>query len=396
MPWCAICRRDYGGQEGTACPRCGRGEQHSEQEPRPAAKSPDASERPETASKPPALKPAHLAVLDGRPSSGSQDLAPDNLSDRAIDRPARRRLISSAGPSVPVRKQANDSVPSTWMARLEAARLVSGQLADKAAPPPLGPPPLKPAGAKSSSPTASSTPDVSGPPLKPDAPVGQPAHLLVAQLEAEEARRKAEESERVAALLAGDKSDEIAQVEIEVKAPTAAKKRVPDWVVFSAIGMILLAIVGFAVSKAKKEPPPVAQVDPAVQAAATRARQAVAAFDEGNRLQLENKPDAAIKAYASAIELDPQFARAERGLAVAYASKGDDEQAVEHYRNFLRLAPDATDAEDVRKILDQYERTQEKKKAAEAAARDAAARPAAPTSAHGATHARKSPHRRGR
>lgn len=282
------------------------------------------------------------------------------------------------------------------MARLEAARLVSGQLADKAAPPPLGPPPLKPAGAKSSSPTASSTPDVSGPPLKPDAPVGQPAHLLVAQLEAEEARRKAEESERVAALLAGDKSDEIAQVEIEVKAPTAAKKRVPDWVVFSAIGMILLAIVGFAVSKAKKEPPPVAQVDPAVQAAATRARQAVAAFDEGNRLQLENKPDAAIKAYASAIELDPQFARAERGLAVAYASKGDDEQAVEHYRNFLRLAPDATDAEDVRKILDQYERTQEKKKAAEAAARDAAARPAAPTSAHGATPARKSPHRRGR
>jgi len=97
-----------------------------------------------------------------------------------------------------------------------------------------------------------------------------------------------------------------------------------------------------------------------------RKRQAVTALEEGHKLALEQKPDEAIRSYAKALELDPMMAGAERGLAIGYAAKNDDASSLEHYKAYLKLAPNAPDADDVRAIIDKYEK--KKQQAAEAAA----------------------------
>jgi hypothetical protein len=364
MPWCAICRRDYSGQDGNPCPQCGNGgeqpsevasrtntDPHAQQieaAPIESAPPPD----PQTSSSPP--RPAHLAILEQAPASSSPPLLDPS------DRSPRRRLVSSAGPAVPIRKQANDSVPSTWMSRLEAAKLVTQPEQQKNGPPPIQkagqPPPLRPQGAGQ-------------PPKeekKPPAQVGQPAHLLVAQLEAEDKIRSDEEAQRVSALFDGDKSDEISKVEIPFSADEVKRKKIPDWIVVLVLAVIVVGVVSVVVVMTKKEPGPSAEIDPAVRAAAQKRREAIIALEEGHKLALEGKAkaDEAIKVYSRALELDPLLASAERGLAIAYAAKENEEQAVEHYKSYLRLSPQATDADTVRKIVSDYEK--KKKKAAEA------------------------------
>jgi len=56
----------------------------------------------------------------------------------------------------------------------------------------------------------------------------------------------------------------------------------------------------------------------------------------------------------------------QRGLAIGYAAKNDDASSLEHYKAYLKLAPNAPDADDVRAIIDKYEK--KKQQAAEAAA----------------------------
>jgi tetratricopeptide (TPR) repeat protein len=346
MPWCVICRAEYAGSDGAACPRCGTGASAGDA---PAAAAPAAtpSPAPETNDE---SRPAHLAVLDStRPVLNKID----------SERIAKKRLVSSAGPSVPVRKQANDSVPTSWMSRLEAAR-TTAQPGQNAPPPPQPappsvPPPLKPHA------------NGSGSAKKADDPVGKPAHLLIAQLEAEEEKRSKADAARAAALFADDKSDEIARVEIALNEDSIKKKRIPDWVVILVIAVVVLGAIAAVAFRVRKEAGPKATIDPVVAAQAERKKQAVAALDLGHNLVNEQKPDEAIQSYAKALELDPMMASAERGLAIAYAAKNDDEKAIEHYRAYLKLAPNASDAEDVRGILDKYEK--KKKEAADAAER---------------------------
>lgn len=345
MPWCVICRAEYAGSDGAACPRCGTGAAAVEKKTDVAEPQPEAP--------PPAPQPAHLAVLDSsRPVLNRTD----------SERIAKKRLVSSAGPSVPVRKQANDSVPSSWMSRLEAARTTAqpgqpgGSGPQPSAAPPSGPPPLK-RGDNSGG---------SGPEKKAEAPVGKPAHLLIAQLEAEEEKRSKAEAQRTAALFAEDKSDDIAKVEIALNEDQIKKKRVPDWVVLLALAVVVIGVVAIVVLRVKKEAGPQATIDPAVAAQAERKKQAVLALDEGHNLVAQQKLDEAIKSYSRALELEPTMGRAERGLGTAYAQKNDDVRAVEHYKAFLKLEPNAADADEVRQILDSYEK--KKKEAADAAA----------------------------
>lgn len=312
-------------------------------------------EAPAAAEAPPVpeARPAHLSVLDsGRPVSSPSLQALKAEHDRI----PKKRLVSSAGPSVPVRKLSNDSVPSSWMARLEAARTTAQPSSPNApaqeASTPSGPPPLRAQERKN------------------EAPVGQPAHLLIAQLEADDEKRSQVEAERHAALFAEDRSGDIAKVEIALDEEKIKKKRIPDWMVLLALLIAVGGAAAFIVLRVRTEEGPKATIDPAVAAQAERKRQAVAALEEGHTMALQQKPDEAIKSYMHALELDPMVASAERGLAIAYAAKDDDTNAIEHYKAYLKLAPSAPDAADVREIVEKYEAKKAKaKEEAEAAAK---------------------------
>jgi tetratricopeptide (TPR) repeat protein len=323
MPRCTHCGHEFAVSEGFKCPACAKDWRGPA--PAPAQDS---------------GRPAHLALLDAGASA-----AP------AAPKP---RIVSSAGPSVPVMKRQDDSVPAGWMARLEVARAVAQNAGAQAAgPAPEAPPP----------PPAPSAP----PPLKAAlAKKGNglettPAHLLVARLEADEKKR----TEGQAADLFSEPAHQelISQVKVELpKAPK--KKKVPDWVVMLGLAALVVGGVGAVYSAVKKEPPPKAVVDPALEAAAERRKMAMAALEEGHTFALEGQKgaDQAIAAYERALGLEPTLAPAERGIAIAFAAKDDDATAVKHYRRYLELAPDAKDAEEVQKIIKRWEEAEARKK----------------------------------
>ncbi len=316
MPRCPHCTHEFAISEGFKCPSCGEDYRSTS-----AASN----------------KPAHLAVLEGSASPNE----------------AKPRLVSSAGPSVPVRAPQDDSVPNGWMARLEAARMVASNTpgaetapsppsAASAAPPPPGPPPLKKA-------------------PKKNGLEAKPAHLLVAQLEKEETKRRAAEAERIQELFTTESTDEISSVQVEVPIEAREKKKkIPDWL----IGVIVVAVVAVgglvAYNTVEEAPEPMAEVDPKLAAAVEKRRQAMAELEEGHTQVLQGEKGAkkAIEHYNKALELEPTLAKAERGLASAYAALSDKATAVAHYKRYLEMEPDAKDAAEVREIIDQYEKSQ--------------------------------------
>jgi tetratricopeptide (TPR) repeat protein len=57
--------------------------------------------------------------------------------------------------------------------------------------------------------------------------------------------------------------------------------------------------------------------------------------------------DAAIRAFRQALEIDPELAPAERSLAYALDQTDREQEALEHFRRYLELRPDAPDAAQV-------------------------------------------------
>lgn len=101
---------------------------------------------------------------------------------------------------------------------------------------------------------------------------------------------------------------------------------------------------------------PKAEASPAPAADAPSARdQAKKLFDQGNKALLQNKNKEAIELYLEATRTDPKYALPHRGLGIAHARAGNGDAAVEHYKIYLKLAPGAPDAEQVRKIVHDYE-----------------------------------------
>ncbi len=68
--------------------------------------------------------------------------------------------------------------------------------------------------------------------------------------------------------------------------------------------------------------------------------------------------------FKKAIEIYPRYAKAHRGLAIVLAKQNKPKEAVEHYRTYLEIEPNAPDVKDVRKIIADYETAQKKKEAA--------------------------------
>jgi hypothetical protein len=91
---------------------------------------------------------------------------------------------------------------------------------------------------------------------------------------------------------------------------------------------------------------------------------------EGTKAQADKKTakkgkemlEQAIVKLKSALELDAQLPRAHRELGVIYATMKDEDHAVEHYREYLKLAPDAEDAAKAKKIVEDWEKAQADKK----------------------------------
>lgn len=259
----------------------------------------------------------------------------------AMSRPSRPGASSPEAPEAPraAHRAILDSASATsdpsatppeggWMARLEEARKAAPALPTaEAEPPPL--------------------PDT--PPPLPE----KPAHLLVAQLAS--APSKPTPSSSPAAL------EEVSSAEIEV-APveaSAAPRRI--WRDAVWIGL-LVALVGAglvaAYTSATEAPPPEVAVDPALAAKRARLAEARAALEEGHRLNMQGPQNAkaAIKAYRRALELAPDLASAERGLAIALTAQGARADAVQHYRRYLDLQPEADDADEIRAMLRKYEK----------------------------------------
>ncbi len=65
----------------------------------------------------------------------------------------------------------------------------------------------------------------------------------------------------------------------------------------------------------------------------------------------------AVKLLKRAIKLEPKFAILYRTLGVAYANSGDMDSGAKAYEMYIKLAPNAKDAPQVKKILEQYYRS---------------------------------------
>ncbi len=105
---------------------------------------------------------------------------------------------------------------------------------------------------------------------------------------------------------------------------------------------------------AQKDPPVAAQTPPPAAAESPR-DQAKKLFDQGNKALLQNKTKEAIELYLEATRTDAKYAQPHRGLGIAHARLANGEAAVEHYKIYLRLNPGASDAEQVKKIIHDYE-----------------------------------------
>ncbi len=253
---------------------------------------------------------------------------------------------------MPVVQHQNDSVPNGWMARLEAARVNTASRDETptavAKPPPI---PAKPAAAQP-------------PPLKPKGPPPRPAHLLVAQLEQEEQRRRAEEQSRLQQLFESEPKSEIAAASLDLPEAPKKKKRVPNSLLFALLAVVVVGGLIAVFMQVQKEPPPKVEIDPALAKQVEDKKKAFEALEQGHTLAQAGKEKApeALKAYQTALKFAPDLASAERGMAVVYAAQDDDENAVKHYRRYLDLEPKAKDAAEVRKIIKAYERASKKGK----------------------------------
>jgi predicted Zn-dependent protease len=76
---------------------------------------------------------------------------------------------------------------------------------------------------------------------------------------------------------------------------------------------------------------------------------------EGKAAWSANVP-AAESAYRRALTLDPQNARAVRGLAALYDEDGRPAEAIEGYRKYLQMAPNALDAFRIKKRAEELEK----------------------------------------
>ncbi|MEI8356519.1 MAG: tetratricopeptide repeat protein [Deltaproteobacteria bacterium] len=130
-------------------------------------------------------------------------------------------------------------------------------------------------------------------------------------------------------------------------------KFILGFLIVVAVVAVSAALVWILSARVPQEPRQPASAAQAKQAAAnmTPAQEhnslANKHFDAG-RFEL------AAEEYREAIKFDGGFANAYRDLGATYAKLSKPELAVKYYEQYLKLAPTASDAVQVKKIVDEY------------------------------------------
>ena len=75
---------------------------------------------------------------------------------------------------------------------------------------------------------------------------------------------------------------------------------------------------------------------------------AVSEVRRGESALEQGQTDEALQSFSAALENEPAMAAAYRGLGTAYSMQGKDAQALQAYEKYLKLAPTAPDAADIR------------------------------------------------
>ncbi len=73
--------------------------------------------------------------------------------------------------------------------------------------------------------------------------------------------------------------------------------------------------------------------------------------EKGNKMLTEEKAVEAIRFYNEAVAQNPDYAKAYRGLGIAYASTGDKERACDNYRKYLKFSPDTPEKAQIEDFL---------------------------------------------
>ena len=66
----------------------------------------------------------------------------------------------------------------------------------------------------------------------------------------------------------------------------------------------------------------------------------------------QNRIDEAIASFHTALENEPANATAMRGLGTAYSMQSNESMAIQSYEQYLRLAPTARDAGEIRRVIE--------------------------------------------
>jgi len=188
-----------------------------------------------------------------------------------------------------------------------------------------------PAAPEAAAPAAPAAPAVAAPAAAPSAPAAAadvPDAGASAPTAAPAAPSAAPESARAAAAPAAIVSPE---------APTA-----PARAPVAAAPAVIVDAQGAPVA-AKSSP----------AAAVPPKRRALALLARGDNALEKGHADAAITAFHSALEADPELAEAHRGLGVAFAIQGHDEVAKLEYERYLGANPNASDASEIRAAINE-------------------------------------------
>jgi regulator of sirC expression with transglutaminase-like and TPR domain len=78
---------------------------------------------------------------------------------------------------------------------------------------------------------------------------------------------------------------------------------------------------------------------------------AVSEVRRGEAALEQGRADDALASFRAALDSEPTNASAFRGMGMAYAVQGEDAQALQSYDKYLRLAPSAPDAGEIRKSI---------------------------------------------
>jgi tetratricopeptide (TPR) repeat protein len=113
-----------------------------------------------------------------------------------------------------------------------------------------------------------------------------------------------------------------------------------------------------AVAPTPPEPaPPAAKPEPRrrrsaeVSQAAMLHAVAISQVRRGEAALEHGRADEALESFRTALENEPTMAVAFRGMGMAYATLGNDAQALQAYEKYLQLAPRAADAGDIRRSI---------------------------------------------